>query len=111
MDLDEDSAADSFFADLHDAVDQQIASPATRYVKDTFDRLVKAGLGEDEARFEGFMRPLTETCEKLGQILFSGGWTNKEEVSIKLLSDIEKSLQYMTKIGSVCRTETPAFLN
>ncbi|MEM1082878.1 MAG: hypothetical protein AAGI48_02055 [Verrucomicrobiota bacterium] len=50
MDLDEDSSADSFFADLHDAVDQQIASPATRYVKDTFEKLIKAGLEESEAK-------------------------------------------------------------
>jgi hypothetical protein len=50
MNLDEDSSADSFFADLHDAVDQQIASPATRYVKETYERLIKAGLGEADAK-------------------------------------------------------------
>ena len=50
MNLDEDSAADSFFSDLIAAVEQQLSSPATRYVKDAYDRLIKAGVEEDEAK-------------------------------------------------------------
>lgn len=50
MDLDEDSAADSFFADLIAAVEQQLANPSTRYVKETYDRLIKAGLEDEEAK-------------------------------------------------------------
>ena len=50
MNLDEDSAADSFFSDLIAAVEQQLKSPATRYVKQTYDRLLKAGVDADEAK-------------------------------------------------------------
>jgi hypothetical protein len=50
MDLDEDSAADSFFNDLIAAVEQQINSTSTRYVKETYERLIKAGVEDDEAK-------------------------------------------------------------
>ncbi|MEP4076905.1 hypothetical protein [Haloferula sp.] len=50
MNLDEDSSADSFFADLIAAVEQQIKAPSTRYVKSTYDRLIKAGVEENEAK-------------------------------------------------------------
>lgn len=46
----EDPAADAFFGDLIDAVEQQIASPATRYVAATFERLLRDGLDADAAR-------------------------------------------------------------
>ncbi len=47
---DEDPASDAFFGDLIAAVDQQIASPATHYVAQAHARLVREGLGEDEAK-------------------------------------------------------------
>ena len=50
MTMDEDSSADSFFEDLLHAVDQQLDSPSTRYVRETFDRLLKNDHSEDEAR-------------------------------------------------------------
>ena len=50
MNLNEDSSADSFFADLIAAVEQQITSPSTPYVKQTYDRLIKAGIEADEAK-------------------------------------------------------------
>ena len=50
MNLDEDSTADSFFSDLIAAVEQQLNSPATRYVKETYDRLVELGIEEDAAK-------------------------------------------------------------
>ncbi|MFC7337212.1 hypothetical protein ACFQY0_08485 [Haloferula chungangensis] len=50
MNLDEDSSADSFFSDLIAAVEQQLNSPATPYVKQTYERLIKAGVSEDEAK-------------------------------------------------------------
>lgn len=50
MNLDEDSAADSFFADLIAAVEQQLNAPATRYVKEHYDRLIKAGVEDEEAK-------------------------------------------------------------
>ena len=50
MNLDEDSSADSFFSDLIAAVEQQLASPSTAYVKNTYDRLIKAGADKNEAK-------------------------------------------------------------
>lgn len=41
---------DAFFNDLLAAVDQQLASPQTRYVAKTFGRLTSRGLSEEEAR-------------------------------------------------------------
>lgn len=48
--MDLDSSADSFFEDLIAAVEQQLNSSSTRYVKETYDRLLKAGIDEDEAK-------------------------------------------------------------
>lgn len=64
MDLDEDSAADSFFADLLDAVDQQLASPQTAYVKKACDRLVAGGMEADAAR-EAIARCLAEESDRM----------------------------------------------
>lgn len=41
---------DDLLADLLFAVDQQLHSPQTKYVKKTFDRLLKAGLEEAAAK-------------------------------------------------------------
>lgn len=41
---------DDLMPDLLLAVEQQLASPQTRYVAKTLDRLVKLGLPEDEAK-------------------------------------------------------------
>ena len=64
MDLDEDSAADSFFADLLDAVDQQLANPQTAYVRKAFDRLVALGVEADAAR-EAIARCLAEETDRM----------------------------------------------
>ena len=50
MKLDEDSSADSFFEDLLHAVDQQLESKDTPFVKKTYDRLVGEGLEEEQAK-------------------------------------------------------------
>lgn len=49
---DEDQKADDFFADLIAAVEQQLASPETRYVQKTYLRLIEAGLSEESAKEE-----------------------------------------------------------
>lgn len=47
---DDDTHADRFFDDLLHAVDQQLSSAATPYVRKTYDRLTKEGLSDAEAR-------------------------------------------------------------
>lgn len=42
--------SDDLLPDLLAAVEQQLASPQTKYVAKTLDRLVKAGLDETEAK-------------------------------------------------------------
>ena len=42
--------SDDLLSHLIEAVDQQLASPETKYVAKTFDRLLKAGLDETEAK-------------------------------------------------------------
>ena len=42
--------SDELLADLLAAVEQQLTSPETRYVAKAFDRLVKGGLDESEAK-------------------------------------------------------------
>jgi hypothetical protein len=64
MDLDEDSAADAFFRDLLDAVDQQLASGATPFVGRTLERLVKAGMEIDAAR-EAIAGCLAEESDRM----------------------------------------------
>jgi hypothetical protein len=64
MDLDEDSAADAFFRDLLDAVDQQLASGATPFVGKTLDRLVKAGMEIDAAK-EAIAACLAEESDRM----------------------------------------------
>ncbi len=70
MDLpfDDDAAADRFFDDLLDAVDQQLTSPATPFVSKTLDRLMKEGMERDEAR-EAIARCLAEEAD---QVMRSG---------------------------------------
>lgn len=41
---------DAFFDDLLAAVEQQLASPQTRYVAKTFERLVARGIPGEEAK-------------------------------------------------------------
>ncbi len=41
---------DAFFNDLLAAVEQQLASPQTRYVAKTLERLTARGIPEDEAK-------------------------------------------------------------
>lgn len=41
---------DAFFSDLIAAVEQQLSAPGTRYVKQTYERLVKDGASEDDAK-------------------------------------------------------------
>ncbi|GAA5481879.1 hypothetical protein [Haloferula sargassicola] len=60
----EDDAADRFFEDLLDAVDQQLASPATPFVSKTLDRLVREGLEPEEAR-EAIARVLAEETDRV----------------------------------------------
>ncbi len=62
--MDEDTEADRFFEELLHAVDQQLTAPETRYVRETLDRLVKAGLSEDDAR-EAIARRLAEESDKM----------------------------------------------
>lgn len=42
--------SDELLPDLLAAVEQQLLSPHTKYVAKTYGRLLKAGLGEDEAK-------------------------------------------------------------
>lgn len=42
--------SDELLPDLLAAVEQQLVSPQTKYVAKTFERLVKAGLAEAEAK-------------------------------------------------------------
>ena len=42
--------SDEILPELLDAVEQQLVSPQTKYVPKTFQRLLKAGLEEDEAK-------------------------------------------------------------
>lgn len=42
--------SDDLLPDLLAAIDQQLASPETKYVAKTLDRLVKVGLDETEAK-------------------------------------------------------------
>ena len=52
-------------ADLLLAVDQQILSPETPYVRKTFQRLLKLGLDESAAKFQ----IVYCLCEEMDQIL------------------------------------------
>lgn len=62
--MDEDTEADRFFEELLHAVDQQLEAGETAYVRATFDRLVKAGLTEEEAR-EAIARCLAEESDRM----------------------------------------------
>ena len=62
--MDEDTEADRFFEELLHAVDQQLEARETAYVRATFDRLVKAGLTEEEAR-EAIARCLAEESDRM----------------------------------------------
>lgn len=62
--MDEDTEADRFFDELLRAVDEQLASPRTPYVRKILERLVKAGLEEDEAR-EAIARTLAEESDRM----------------------------------------------
>lgn len=42
--------SDDLLPDLLSAVEQQLASPQTRYVAGTLERLLKGGMAEDEAK-------------------------------------------------------------
>jgi predicted RecB family nuclease len=42
--------SDDLLPDLLDAVEQQLVSPQTKYVAKTLERLVKAGMDEEEAK-------------------------------------------------------------
>lgn len=44
--------SDELLPDLLAAVEQQLVSPQTKYVAKTFERLVKAGLEETEAKHQ-----------------------------------------------------------
>jgi hypothetical protein len=44
--------SDDLLPDLLSAVEQQLVSPQTRYVAKTFDRLLKAGMEETEAKHQ-----------------------------------------------------------
>lgn len=62
--MDEDTEADRFFEELLQAVDQQLASPATAYVGATCERLVKAGMSAEEAR-EAIARCLAHETDRM----------------------------------------------
>ena len=62
--MDEDTEADRFFDELLLAVDQQLASPRTAYVRTTHERLIKAGLSSDDAR-EAIARCLAEESDRM----------------------------------------------
>jgi|GEM_PF-7108007 len=62
--LDEDQQADRFFDDLLHAVDQQLESPATAYVRATYDRLLGEGLDDAGAR-EAIARCLAEVTDAM----------------------------------------------
>lgn len=62
--MDDDATADRFFDDLHDAVDQQLGSPATPYVRKTYDRLLKEGMSDEEAR-EAIAECLAEVTDRM----------------------------------------------
>lgn len=59
--FDEEKDADLFFGDLIAAVRQQLDSPATPYVRRTFERLKQAGMPEDAALEEIAGRLAAET--------------------------------------------------
>ena len=44
--------SDDLLPDLLAAVEQQLASPQTKYVAKTYERLLKAGLEENEAKHQ-----------------------------------------------------------
>ena len=62
--MDEDTEADRFFEELLHAVDQQLESAGTIYVRKTFERLTKAGVEPDEAR-EAIARCLAEATDRM----------------------------------------------
>jgi len=62
--FDDDEAADAFFNELLSAVDQQLKSPDTPYVLQTFERLKADGLEDDEAR-EAIARCLAEITDQV----------------------------------------------
>lgn len=62
--MDEDTEADRFFEELLHAVDQQLEAKETTYVRKTFERLVGAGLAEEEAR-EAIARCLAEESDRM----------------------------------------------
>ncbi|BCX50188.1 conserved hypothetical protein [Haloferula helveola] len=62
--MDEDEQADAFFEELLGAVDQQLESDSTPYVRKQYDRLTKAGLSDDEAR-EAIARCLAEETDRM----------------------------------------------
>lgn len=64
MELDEDSAADAFFKDLLDAVEQQLQSTQTPFVRTTLERLVKSGMTDEAAR-EAIAACLAEESDRM----------------------------------------------
>jgi hypothetical protein len=62
--MDEDTEANRFFDELLHAVDQQLESNQTRYVRETYDRLIRAGLDDAEVR-EAIARCLAEESDRM----------------------------------------------
>jgi len=62
--MDEDTEADRFFEELRHAVDQQLEAPRTAYVRATLDRLLAAGLTDEEAR-EAIARCLAVESDRM----------------------------------------------
>lgn len=83
MDLNEDSSADSFFEDLIAAVEQQLESPATPYVRATYDRLLKAGMDKDEAK-----ERIAECLAEETDAMFRGNREFNEKAYRSLLGNI-----------------------
>lgn len=64
MNLDEDSAADAFFDDLISAVEQQLESKDTAFVRKVYEKLLDGGMTESEAK-EAMAACLAEESDKM----------------------------------------------
>ncbi|MGE9271654.1 MAG: hypothetical protein ACQKBU_12695, partial [Verrucomicrobiales bacterium] len=62
--FDDDEQADAFFDELLSAVDQQLDSPETPYVRKTFTRLLQEEMSEPEAK-EAIARCLAEITDQV----------------------------------------------
>lgn len=60
----DDDTADRFFDDLLAAVGQQLDSPATAYVRRTYERLLKEGMDDAGAR-EAIAECLAEATDRM----------------------------------------------